>query len=349
MSDPASKPRAGATALLYISFFVAVTTPTFVLLIAGFLGPEPYVLVQAELEPYADKARRRQEAEVETKRFDDRAAARDATKRYTSRIPKRQAQKTMHVHRYVREDNDRYELVMPIDNVLLRISGRDREHVDAVFDDLPFVTANPEKNWVWVLTTEYLKELLIAIALYVVLLTIVFSRAASRVARVPAPNGVEPVDAARLRERLLALSSLEIPFQIKETRGGRLEATWRLADAEWSSILRKAGLRHAHSLGLELDETRSIVRVIHTTTEVSWATGPMSFLSRFNWSRNVAFYRRATGTGFGVTPSAEGWTLNETYHYRYELGEIVQPVARAILESGWEFRPVFTFFRPLGG
>lgn len=349
MTQRDSKSRRGPSVWLFVSFFLAVLGPTVALLLVGLLGPEPYVLVREELEPYADTARLRQDAEVETKSFPDQAAAREAARRYVAGIAKRQAGKTLQVHRYVREDNGKYELVMPIDDVLLRMAGRDREHVDAVFEDLPFIAENPDKNWVWLLITDYLKEFLIGIFVYAGLLTVVFSRMTSRSARVAPTEGVEPATADQLRERLMALTGLDLPFHIVESGRGRLVAEWRLADEKWGSALRKAGLRVAHSLQLELDERQAVVRSIQTSRRAAWSAGALSFVSRFSWSRQISFYHRASGASYGVVPKAGGWELAENYAYRYQLSEIVQPVVSAIVDAGWEFRPVFTFFRPVGG
>ncbi|MEM7291904.1 MAG: hypothetical protein AAF420_00750 [Pseudomonadota bacterium] len=52
---------------------------------------------------------------------------------------------------------------------------------------------------------------------------------------------------------------------------------------------------------------------------------------------------------YGVDYTEAGFTLDEHYRYRYAAKELTQPVIAAIIANGWTYKPVYTFFRPLGG
>lgn len=99
------------------------------------------------------------------------------------------------------------------------------------------------------------------IGLLVVVATLWFFRGATWAATVPAVAGVPIASAQVLRAQLLAVNDLEVPFAVREEHpGGRIEVTWRFADAKWVDQARAHGMRATHRIVMELDEEAGFVR-----------------------------------------------------------------------------------------
>ena len=322
--------------------------PNVLMIVLGLFGPPPYLLDRSEFGHYANKARIRQEAKVELKILENSTAAKGLADRFVSGKAKSSYVKTFNEHRYVRDDNGNYELVIPIEEALVRVEGRDREHVDAVFLGLPFVVENPEKNIFWVLLTEHPGWFFAGIFGYVVACIVVFSRWHSAANTVRPAKTAVPVSEQTLRLTLKELDNPGLPFEVRDEENGRMLARWRVADAEWREALSKGGLKVSHEVTMAFDPGKSIIRAVQTSRKLQTSAGLLGMLASFSWSRSVG-YGYESASSYGILKTEQGWRPAEAYRDRYVPSEIVQPLANAILDSGWTFKPVYTFFRPLGG
>lgn len=347
MEHPQSKPFYLSDGVVIIAFILAIVIPNVLMILLGLFGPSPYLLDRSQFGHYENKARIHQEAKVELQVLESPTAARDLAKRYVSGKEKSSYTKTLDEHRYVRGDNGNYELVIPVEEALVRVEGRDREHVDAIFQGLPFVVENPEKNLLWILFKEHLGWFFAGLFGYVLACMLVFSRWHSAANTVRPARTVVPVSEPTLRRTLKELDNLGLPFEVREGGKGRLVARWRIADAEWREVLSKGGLKVSHEVTMALDPEKSIIRAVQTTRKLRTSAGLFGVLGSFSWSRSVG-YGYESASSYGILKTEQGWRPAEAYRYRYVPSEITQPLANAILESGWTFKPVYTLFRALG-
>ncbi len=79
-------------------------------------------------------------------------------------------------------------------------------------------------------------------------------------------------------------------------------------------------------------------------TQLSRGGGRISTRSAHSPSATIPRHDRCPGAG---APS--GWQVGEMYRYSYDLGELKQPVMKAVVCNGWTWQPVITFVRAVGG
>jgi hypothetical protein len=164
----------------------------------------------------------------------------------------------------------------------------------------------------------------------------------------PAP-GVAPVSAETLRARLLAVNDFDLPFQVREEgRRGRLVAEWRIAVARWLGLMEAGGLTAAHQVHLELDLKAHRVLAQDRAWAISWSAGVPHLGRSWSFFRGINFFEYERGALVGLFFKDGRWTTT-AYNYRFHLAEMKNPLIQAIVESGWTFAPVVTFFRLLGG
>ena len=178
----------------------------------------------------------------------------------------------------------------------------------------------------------------------------IFGRVASWVATTPAAPGVEPVSAVVLQQRLMALNNRDMPFSVSRgTRPNEILVDWRYADAKWFDLMRVAGMRRTFRLTLRLDEGSHGARAMDSSAALDWSAGAGGDNLSFKRSYGITFvaYERGGVLGFQFKNGMP--TLDPVYTWRFNLNELRGPVAEVITGSGWNYKPVITFFRPIGG
>lgn len=188
------------------------------------------------------------------------------------------------------------------------------------------------------------------VAGWVLLQFFLFGRVASWVITTEAAPGVTPVSASVLEQRLMALNGRDYPFEVKRgDRPNEIIVDWRYADAKWFDLMRVAGLKRTFRLTLRLDEGDHAARVMDSYAELNWSAGAgganLSFTR--NYGINFIAYERGTVLGFQFKNGMP--TLDPTYSWHFNLNDMRGPVAEVVTGSGWTYKPVITFFRPVGG
>jgi hypothetical protein len=251
--------------------------------------------------------------------------------------------------RYTRRDNGRRGLVLAVGSRVLQIEAADDGKVDARLGGLPFVGENPEKGPLTILFTRHLVLALLGVAGYLLLWFAFLFRGGAWAASITPAPGIARVPAETLRARLLAVNDLGLPFQVREERpGGRLVAEWRIADARWVGLMEAGGLTKAHQVHLELDPNTHRVLAQDRDRTVSWSAGVAHLGWSWSFFWGIDFFHYERGALVGLFFKDGRWTTT-AYDYRFHLAEMKNPLIQAIVESGWTFAPVVTFFRPLGG
>ncbi len=318
----------------------------------AFSGPPPYLLREDQIRPEWTQAaphRFPDGSSVTVSTYPDEVAARDGASAVLKAVPRTSTEYTPSGTRYTGRDNGRRGLVLAIGNRVVHIEADDDYKVDARLADLPFLVENPEKGPITVLFTRHLPLALLGILGFLLLWLALTFRAGSWASSIAPAPGVAPVSAQTLRARLLAINELGLPFQVREEgHRGRLVAEWRIADVRWVGLMEAGGLTKAHQIYLELNSRTRRVLTQDRARTVSWGGG----VARLGWSwsffRGINFFQYERGALVGLFFKDGRWTTT-AYDYRFHLAEMKNPLIQVILESGWTFAPVVTFFRPLGG
>ncbi|MGE0577860.1 hypothetical protein [Reyranella sp.] len=187
---------------------------------------------------------------------------------------------------------------------------------------------------------------------WVVAQLFVFGRMASWASTVGPGPGAAPVSATQLASRLLALNSLRAPWQVGTgRRPDELVVDWRYADATWLDSMRAHGLRRTFRLALRLDERNRVVRAIERHAELDWSAGVTLGAATLRWQTTygINFHQHQHEGVFGLQIRNGQPTLDLSYAYTFSLKELKNPIIDLVTDAGWQFRPVITFFRPVGG
>jgi len=178
----------------------------------------------------------------------------------------------------------------------------------------------------------------------------IFCRLASWAGSVQPAPGTTPMPASELERRLLALNGGTVPFSVRRgARPGELVVDWRYADAKWFDLMRVAGLSRLFRVVLRLDDDGKCVRARDYTADIDWSAGRGGGDFAFKASLGINFfiYRREAVVGLQIRGGQP--TFDPFYHYRFSLRELRDPLIAAVTGAGWSYRPVLTFFRPVGG
>jgi hypothetical protein len=172
------------------------------------------------------------------------------------------------------------------------------------------------------------------------------------VSAVPAVPGIAPVAAEVLMQRLLGLNEQAIPYTISRGKhANEIVVDWRYADATWLDLMRVHGMRKGYRLVLRFDEDAHNVRAQDRYASFDWSAGRGPDLLSLNWkmSLGITFYEYEHEQVFGLQLKDGKPTFDLSYAYTFSLNELKQPMIEIIRRSGWNFRPVITFFRLIGG
>lgn len=198
--------------------------------------------------------------------------------------------------------------------------------------------SDPGSERYWLFRPGVLPALAVAlIALYV----FAFFKGVVWAGAVPAVAGAQPVAAAELRRRLLAIDSADVPLTIAEERNGsRIVATWRFADARWFDLARARQLRYVARVVLDLDSEAPVVRVTEQTTRFEASAGVGGASLEWQTLRGVSFFQVERGRVFGLQFDANGRPQPELdYAWRFDAQEMKAPLIDVVTRAGWQWRP----------
>ncbi|MDN5926990.1 MAG: hypothetical protein L0I29_07955 [Hyphomicrobiales bacterium] len=179
----------------------------------------------------------------------------------------------------------------------------------------------------------------------------IFGRVATWVSAVPAVPGIEPVAVEVLMQRLLGINDQDVPYTISRgTHANEIVVDWRYADATWLDLMRVHGMKKGYRLVFRFDKGGHNVRAQDRYASFDWSAGGGPDLLSLNWkmSLGITFYEYQHERVFGLQFKDGKPTFDLSYAYTFNLNELKQPMIEIIRHSGWNFRPVITFFRPVG-
>ena len=187
----------------------------------------------------------------------------------------------------------------------------------------------------------YRPRVLVAIiAVLMIIATVYFFRASAWAATVPAREGVPAQPLSYVRERLLGVNSIDVPFTVAEHDDGRIAVTWRFADAKWVDLARAHGMRNTHRLILELDDATKTVYPTEQFSRLDWSAGAGGGSVRWSTATGITFFQLEHQRVFGLQLDERGRFVPKlSYSYTFNLQEMKAPFMTAVTESGWQWRP----------
>lgn len=237
--------------------------------------------------------------------------------------------------------------LLVVGRTMLAFSGADAQAAQAALESSQAIVTATEPEYepeaarqggYWLYRPAVLATLTM---LLVALATVWFFKGSSWAASVPAVTGVQPVPAGELRQRLLGINALEVPFTVEEeSPGGRILVTWRFADARWVDLARAHGMRRTHRLLLELDDGRHVVRPTEQFSSLDWSAGPRGGALQWKTGMGITFFQVEHQRVFGLQVAEGGRFVPQlSYAYTFNLQEMKAPFIAAVTRSGWTWRP----------
>lgn len=236
------------------------------------------------------------------------------------------------------------------DEFIIAVFGPTHEAMAARRAAVPGFKDNPGRTAGNKLNREYLPYALTALLAWCLVIAFMFGRIAAWAGGADPAAGVAPITAAELRQKLLALNEQDVPFTVKP--GGRpdeLIVDWRYADARWTDLMSLRGMRRSHRLVLRLDEESHKLRSRDYESALDWSAGVDGASLAWRGSLGITLLKYEYEKAYGLFFENGTLRLVPSYEYRFNLDEMKAPIVALAVGNGWHWRPVLSFWRPLGG
>src|SRR3989338_5840830 len=145
-----------------------------------------------------------------------------------------------------------------------------------------------------------------------------------------------------LKEKILALNSSELPYQITPAKESDFFLEWKIVDAKWYGIFSKEKVSKTYRAFIFLDDARKAVRYYEELGSVEWHIGtdglwnPSIRYSAEAWKGRILF-QKSWGAQYGIKESGK---FGKVYEYKFDIGYARDPLKKTALENNWEFVPV---------
>lgn len=209
---------------------------------------------------------------------------------------------------------------------------------------------SPERTVGNKLGREYMPYGLAALLVWCVIVALMFGRMASWAGGADSAAGVAPIPAAELREKLLALNERNLPFTVAPGDSpDELVVDWRYADQRWTDLMSARGMQRSHRLVLRLDEASHKLRSRDYEASLDWSARVDGASLAWKGGLGVTLLKYDYERAYGLFFEDGALKLVPRYEYRFDLDEMKAPIVALAVGSGWRWRPVVSFWRPLGG
>jgi len=240
-----------------------------------------------------------------------------------------------------------------IDDVVVHVQGRDDDMVEKAFQQAGLMKANPRANILTQIahTNKYLWHIVIFILAYTAIQFPIWNRVASWAAAVRPKAGVQAVSEPELRQRLLAINTMDVPFHVVERKGNKLDVVWRLADAKWVGLLTANKVSRVEIMRLRLSDRNKSCRAVEISKAIKASADgtTLHFAFSFSFFRGIVFGQWEYEKQFGLIFKDGSLTFDTAYEYKFSLSELKNPIVNIVVSSGWSFKPVLFFSKILGG
>ena len=145
-----------------------------------------------------------------------------------------------------------------------------------------------------------------------------------------------------LKEKIIALNSPELSYQIMSAKETDFLLEWKIADAKWYGIFSKEKVAKTYRAFILLDDNRKTVRYYEELGNVEWHVGTdgisaPSVRYREEFFKGRILFKKSWGAQYGIK---EDKTLGKIYEYKFDVGYARDPLKKIIEANGWEFVPV---------
>jgi len=191
------------------------------------------------------------------------------------------------------------------------------------------MVSNPRANILTVIahTNKYLWHIVVFILAYTAIQFPIWNRVASWAAAVRPKAGIQPVSEPELRQRLLAINAMDVPFHVVEKKGKKLDVVWRLADAKWVGLMTANKVSRVEIMRLRLSERDKSCRVVEISKAIKASADgtTLQFAFSFSFFRGIVFGQWEYEKQFGLIFRDGGLTFDTAYEYKFSLSEIKEP------------------------
>ncbi|MDQ1047884.1 hypothetical protein [Streptomyces sp. V4I2] len=151
-------------------------------------------------------------------------------------------------------------------------------------------------------------------------------------------EGVVPRSAEEVRTALLGLDRPDAPYVIRDgaPEGADLVAEWRVRDPAWENFFVRSQLSRAVRIRMRLVQDGHQVRALEEGWEVTRVGNPPRLAISKQYTRGPD---RTVSRRYTVQRGDSGG-LEATETFRFDSGELRNPLRDAVLTSGWTWRSV---------
>ncbi|NWF93219.1 MAG: hypothetical protein HXY46_09900 [Syntrophaceae bacterium] len=225
--------------------------------------------------------------------------------------------------------------------------------MDHIFMGSGLLTPNPKAN---VLTEifhkgNYWSYILVFILIYAAFQPPIWNRVVGWATLVNTKPEVSPLSESELKRRLLTLNEMDVPFQVSERKDGKIDVTWRLADAKWAGLMTLNKVRKIQVIRLKFSDREKTCRAVDITKSVRATADGLKTAFSFEtfFSRGVIFWQWEYEKQYGLIIKDGGLTFDKVYEYKFSYDELKNPIVNIVVQSGWKYKQVLLFSKLLGG
>jgi len=180
-----------------------------------------------------------------------------------------------------------------------------------------------------------------ALVVYTLFVSVYFLKGLAWATRAEAKSVQRVLSGSELKERLLALNTLDIPFQIEAHDDGELSATWNYGEAKWVDLARAHGLRRIHRIRMTFDEANRKIRATDYQSAYDWSAGSGGAGIAWKASTGVVLFQYEHQRVYGLQLDSQGRpTPQFSYAYTFNLQEMKSPLIETVTQAGWQWQPV---------
>lgn len=145
-----------------------------------------------------------------------------------------------------------------------------------------------------------------------------------------------------LKEKIIALNSRELPYQITPVKETDFLLEWKIADAKWYGIFSKEKVEKTYRAFILLDDSRKTARYYEELGSVEWHIGTdgiskPSVHYKEEFFKGRILFKKSWGVQYGIKESGK---FGKVYEYKFDIGFARDPIKKIVQENGWEFVPV---------
>ena len=183
--------------------------------------------------------------------------------------------------------------------------------------------------------------LAVGLLVYVLIVSIYFLKGLTWATRIDAKPVSIALSGSDLRQRLLALNSLDVPFRVESTDTRELQAIWRYADAKWVDLARAHGFRRMHRITMSFDESNRKIRATDYQSAYDWSAGGSGASFAWRASTGIVLFQYEHQRVYGLQFDSN-WSPKPqlSYSYTFDLQEMKSPLIEAITSAGCHWQPV---------